>query len=247
MQFPVYFQLWGWQIHPHPVFEALAYTLSFRLALRNFRRDSIKTTQRTSIMVGGMAGALIGAKVLVLFQHLNLVWGDLNAFSALVMQGKTVVGGLLGAIVGVEITKHYIGVKQSTGDAFVMPLIMGTIVGRVGCFLTGLSDLTCGTATSLPWGVDFGDGIARHPTQLYEILFLFILLIVIQLRSRYRLNSGDSFKFYTIGYLSFRLLVDFIKPDFYPILGISAIQIACILGLVYYRRSFYDFCRLERS
>ncbi len=247
MQFPVYFQLLGLQIHPHPLFETLAYMLSFRLALRNFRRDTIQTTQRTSIMVGGMLGALVGAKLLALLQHLNLVWGDVNAFASLVMQGKTVVGGLLGAIVGVEVTKSYIGVKQSTGDAFVLPLILGTIVGRVGCFLTGLSDLTCGTATNLPWGVDFGDGIPRHPTQLYEIIFLFVLLIVIQLRSRYRTNSGDAFKFYTIGYLSFRLLVDFIKPDFYPILGLSAIQIACLLGLIYYRRSFHDFFKLGRS
>ncbi len=244
MQFPVYIQLGGWAVHPHPVFETLAYTIAFQLMLRSFRTDAIETSQRTSIMVGGLAGALVGAKVLVVLQHLNLVWGDLGALVSLVFQGKTVVGGLLGAIAGVEITKKAIGVTRSTGDAFVMPLILGTMVGRVGCFLTGLSDLTCGTATDLPWGVDFGDGIARHPTQLYEIVFLFVLLVVIQWRSRYKLQSGDAFKFYTIGYLSFRLLVDFIKPDFYPIFGLSAIQIACVIGLVIYRRSFYDFLRI---
>lgn len=244
MMFPVYFYLGAWQIHPHPVFEALAYTVAFRVALRNFRTDTIATTQRTSIMVGGLAGALVGAKLLVVFQHLNIVWRNPTDLFLLVMQGKTVVGALLGAIVGVEITKHFLGVKQSTGDAFVLPLILGTMIGRVGCFLTGLSDLTCGTVTDLPWGVDFGDGLSRHPTQLYEILFLGVLLVVIQVRSRFKLRSGDAFKFYTIGYLSFRLLVDFIKPDFYPMFGLSAIQIACILGIGYYHRSFYDFFRI---
>jgi hypothetical protein len=40
-----------------------------------------------------------------------------------------------------------------------------------------------------------------------------------------------------VAYLGFRLLIDFIKPDFHPMLGLSAIQIACLLGLLYYWRS----------
>ncbi len=31
--------------------------------------------------------------------------------------------------------------------------------------------------------------------------------------------------------------IDFIKPDFHPLLGMSAIQFACILGLIYYRQA----------
>jgi phosphatidylglycerol---prolipoprotein diacylglyceryl transferase len=247
MQFPVYFHLGPWAIHPHPVFEALAYMAAFRLALRNFRQDTIATTQRTSILVGGMLGGLVGAKVLVLLQHIDLLWSDSTAWMMLLFQGKTVVGGLLGAIACVEITKKYIGVKQSTGDAFVTPLIVGMMIGRMGCFLTGLDDRTYGTVTNLPWGVDFGDGLLRHPTAIYEILFLFVLFWLIKFRSRYKSRSGDAFKFYTIGYLGFRFAIDFIKPDFHPILDLSAIQIACALGLCYYYRSFGDFFRLTRS
>ncbi|HBE16772.1 MAG TPA: diacylglyceryl transferase, partial [Cyanobacteria bacterium UBA11367] len=110
-------------------------------------------------------------------------------------------------------------------------------VGRIGCFLTGLSDRTYGIATSLPWGVNFGDGIYRHPTQIYEIIFLLLLMLFLKIRSGYLREEGDLFKFYIVGYLGFRFLIDFIKPDFHPILGVSAIQIACFLGLVYYRSS----------
>ncbi|MFM2432653.1 MAG: hypothetical protein RLZZ511_3867 [Cyanobacteriota bacterium] len=255
MQFPVYLYLGPLSIHPHLLFESLAYMVAFRLALRNFWRDTltfgrsetIGPSQRTSVIVGGLAGGLIGAKLLVLLQHVNLAWENPQAFAMLAMQGKTVVGGLLGAIIGVEVTKKIIGVTRSTGDAFVMPLIFGMMIGRVGCFLTGLDDRTYGIATTLPWGIDLGDGVMRHPTALYETLFLFVLLIVLKWRSRHRNVSGDLFKFYTIGYLSFRLLVDFIKPDFHPVLGLSAIQVACILGIGYYWRSFADFLRLDRS
>ncbi|MCU0547798.1 MAG: prolipoprotein diacylglyceryl transferase [Leptolyngbya sp. Prado105] len=237
MTFPVYIGIGAIKIHPHVFFEAIAYAVALRLSLRNFRRDTVKPTQRSSIVVGGMIGALIGAKVLVMLQHINLWWQQQELFLLMLLQGKTVVGALLGALIGVELTKKIIGVKQSTGDAFVYPLMFGMMIGRIGCFLTGLSDRTYGIATSLPWGIDFGDGILRHPTQLYEIGFLFLWMVFLQVRSRYLIQSGDLFKFYMIGYLSFRLIIDSIKPEFQPILGLSAIQIACVLALIYYYRS----------
>ncbi len=237
MNFPVYLGFGEFKIHPHLVFEAIAYSVALRLSLRNFRQDAIPATRRSAIVIGGLIGALIGAKLLVILQHIDLFWQQREHFWLLLIQGKTVVGALLGALIGVELTKKLIRVKQSTGDAFVYPLLFGMAIGRVGCFLTGLSDRTYGIATTLPWGVDFGDGILRHPTQLYEIAFLLALGMFLNVRSRYFMQSGDLFKFYMIIYLSFRFLIDFIKPDFHPFLGMSAIQIACLLALVYYRNS----------
>ena len=57
----------------------------------------------------------------------------------------------------------------------VFPLLLGMALGRVGCHLAGLTDGTYGTATTLPWALDLGDGVARHPTNLYEIGFLLLL------------------------------------------------------------------------
>lgn len=245
MNFPVYIHIGSITLHPHVVFEAIAYTVALRLSLRNFRSDTIAAPQRSSIVVGGLVGALIGAKILVMLQHIDLLWQHRDQIWLLLLGGKTVVGALIGAVIGVELTKKIIGVKQSTGDAFVYPLIAGTAIGRIGCFLTGLSDRTYGVATNLPWGVDFGDGVLRHPTQLYEIGFLLVLMIFLQIRSRYRLQSGDLFKFYIIAYLSFRWMIDFIKPDFHPVFGMSAIQIACVLALIYYRNSISKLFTLQ--
>lgn len=238
LTFPVMISLGSWQLHPHFVFESLAYTTAFQLTLRNSRKDSLPAEQRSSIIVGGMVGALLGAKLLVMLQHIYLAWDDWHQYVLLLMQGKTIVGALLGAVIGVEMTKKLIGVKRSTGDAFVSPLIAGMILGRIGCFLTGLSDKTYGIATTLPWAVDFGDGILRHPTQLYEILFLGLLLLALSIKPRLRpLKSGEKFQLFMVGYLCFRLLIDSIKPDFHPLLGLSAIQIACLGGLAYYGKA----------
>ena len=110
---------------------------------------------------------------------------------------------------------------------------MGIAVGRIGCFLTGLPDRTHGIETGLPWGVDFGDGIIRHPTQLYEVAFL-ALLFVLMLRLAGRLRvAGDQFKLFMLAYMTFRLAVEFIKPVV-RIGGVSAIQWACLATLAYY-------------
>jgi prolipoprotein diacylglyceryltransferase len=243
MTFPVYIWLGGWRIHPHIFFETIAYSVALQLVLRNARKDTIAPSQRSSVIVGGMLGALIGAKALVLLQHVDLAWQNWQQFLLLILQGKTVVGALLGGLIGVELTKKIIGVTRSTGDVFVYPLILGTAIGRIGCLLTGLSDKTYGIATNLPWGIDFGDGISRHPTQAYEIIFLVSLMIFLYFRSRYRRAEGDLFKFYLVSYLGFRFLIDFIKPDFRPLLGLSAIQIACFLAILVYHRSIWRMFR----
>lgn len=247
MTFPVYLSIGQWQIHPHFLFESLAYAIAFRLVLLNTKKDTIAPSQRSSVIVGGMVGALIGAKALVLLQHIDLLWLYPQQILVMLLQGKTVVGAMLGGLIGVELTKKIIGVTRSTGDAFVYPLIVGTAIGRIGCFLSGLSDRTYGTATNLPWAIDFGDGIYRHPAQLYEIVFLVGLTVFLQWRNRWQRQEGDLFKFYMVAYLGFRFFIDFIKPEFHPFLGLSAIQIACLLALVYYRHSIVNLFRFSRS
>jgi phosphatidylglycerol---prolipoprotein diacylglyceryl transferase len=233
MTFPVYIGVGVYKLHPHLVFESLGYMVALRLLLRQVRQDTLPFIQRSSIILGGMAGAFLGAKILVLLQHLNLLLPNPQAFLLLLLQGKTVVGALLGAWLGVELTKKQIGVRQSTGDAFVLPLLTGMAIGRVGCFLTGLGDKTHGIATRLPWGVDFGDGILRHPTQLYEILFLIGLGLALTQVKRVNTKAGVQFLLFMLAYLSFRFGIDFLKPSELPYAGISAIQWACVLGIGY--------------
>jgi len=145
-----------------------------------------------------------------------------------VLGGKTIVGGLLGGWIGVELAKKRLRIRGSTGDGFVFPLILGMCIGRIGCFLTGLADHTHGVHTSLPWAVDFGDG-PRHPTQVYEIVFLIFLGVGLWSYGAPR-YSGQRWRMFMLGYLAFRFGVEFIKPRYAPYAGLSAIQMASLVG-----------------
>jgi phosphatidylglycerol:prolipoprotein diacylglycerol transferase len=127
------------------------------------------------VIAAAIAGAALGSKILFWLEDPQLTRHNLSN-PAYLMGGKTIVGALIFGLISVELMKRYIGVRQSTGDLYAIPLALGIAIGRVGCFLTGLSDNTYGIPTALPWAVDFGDGIPRHPTQLYEIAFLLILI-----------------------------------------------------------------------
>ena len=218
----------------HLLFESLAYAAGFWLYNRQ-RRDTIDPLthdQRTWVIVAAILGAAAGSKVLNWFSNpaeLAARWYD----PVFLMSGKTIVGGLIGGWIAVEYAKHRLGVTQRSGDLFAPALCLGIAVGRIGCFLGGLEDDTYGIATTLPWGIDFGDGIRRHPTQLYEIAFLLLLMMYLQWRRRMPHENGDLFKLFMVAYMAFRLLLDFFKPG-YALLGLTAIQWACVGVLAFY-------------
>jgi phosphatidylglycerol:prolipoprotein diacylglycerol transferase len=225
------------RIHPHAILEFLAYAVGFRLFLflRSRWGDAVPERVRLSVVVGAAVGAALGSKLLFWLQVPSLTLAHVHD-PAFLMGGKSIVGGLLGGLIGVELAKSIEGERRSTGDLFVLPLCLGMAIGRVGCFLAGLADHTYGVATAVPWGVDFGDGVARHPTQLYEIVALAAIAWWAAVARRRDPRPGDVFRGFMVLYLGFRLAIEFIKPDVGEYLGLTGIQMACLAGLVYYAR-----------
>jgi len=235
MDFPIFIKVGPLSIHPHLFFETLAYFIGFRVYLYTRNKGSIPFDKAMWIVIGAIAGAAVGSKVLYWFENPIKTLHHITSISYL-MEGKTIVGGLLGGLIGVETAKKLIGWKRSTGDDFVIPLVVGMCIGRIGCFLTGLSDHTHGTPTDWVTGVDFGDGVLRHPTQLYELVYLLILGIVAVMMKKkgFIFWQGFLFQFFMLAYLLFRFFIEFIKPTPHPYLIFNNIQLAAIAGIVYY-------------
>lgn len=130
-------------------------------------------------------------------------------------------------------------VHASTGDAFVPALIWGIAVGRIGCFLSGLADHTSGIPTDLPWGVDFGDEVLRHPTALYETIWVVFAGAVILSGTRAAPPPGIAFRRFFAAYFAWRFAVEWIKPSPKLYAELSAIQRASLLGIAFAWGSTY--------
>lgn len=218
----------------HLFFEYLAFFVAFRyyIFLRKKSEDAISYTNRLSIIIGAVFGALLVSRVVAFLEdpsfHYQL--GFLH-----LLNNKTIMGGLFGGLLGVELAKKIIGEKQSSGDLFTLPIILGIIIGRIGCFLSGTDEFTYGMVTKSIFGMDLGDGLLRHPIALYEIAFLTLLFIFIhQFKKKKKLESGLLFKLFMISYFAFRFLIEFIKPNTFLVLGLSSIQYLCVLCFLYY-------------
>jgi len=233
MTFPVYLDLFGLRLHPHIVLEGLGYFIGARVYFLLRRRSpqaALPLEKNLWLLVGCVFGAWLGSKALAWAESPAFYWSLRHDPRAL-LGGKTIVGGLLGGWAGVELAKRFLRLQRSTGDLFVYPLAIGTAIGRVGCFLTGLPDRTYGIATTLPWGVDFGDGVRRHPTQLYESIFVLLLAFTLWLTTRRRaLPAGVLFRLYLAAYLGFRFCIEFLKPREFLLPHLSAIQLASLGG-----------------
>lgn len=220
----------------HLLFEVTAFAVGYAFYSRLLARqgDPIAEDKRVWIIIGAAAGALIGSRVLgALEDPAQLAWNWRSLFIA--FNNRTIVGGLLGGLIGVEVTKKLVGVNQSSGDLFVFPIILGMIIGRIGCLLGGLEDNTYGLRTDLPWGIDLGDGIHRHPTNIYEIIWLgLVWLALIGIERRWKLKPGARFKIFMVLYLEYRFAIEFLKPGHPVFYGFTAIQLAAELGVLYY-------------
>ncbi len=241
MQIPFEPQLFGYNINIHLVLEYLAFFVAFRyyVVLRRKSIDSISTNNRLSIILGAALGALIGSRVVGILENPVFELSQQNLIQLL--NTKTIMGGLFGGLLGVELAKTYIGETQSSGDLFVFPIILGIFIGRIGCFLSGINEFTYGKETSFFTGIDLGDGLLRHPTSLYELVFLIALFFGLkQLQNNSNLKNGDLFKWFMILYFTFRFCIEFLKPNVFFVFGLSTIQILCVVCWVYYRTTLFS-------
>lgn len=240
MNFPVEITIGDLSISLHLIMEVLAFAVGYQfyLHLRKGSVDQISGDNRFIIIVGAALGALLGSRLLGALENPVALFQSKASAPELLLaiyQSKTIVGGLLGGLFGVELTKKLIGVKHSSGDLFTFPIILGMILGRIGCFSMGIHEPTYGFPTKFFTGLDLGDGVLRHPTALYEIVILTLLFLFLwPIYKHKRMPNGSVFQLFMVGYLLYRLLVGFIQPREYVFFTLGSLQIACLFGLAYY-------------
>ena len=184
----------------HASFDVLAWIAAGAAALWLSRTGRVSFPVPQPLRFTYLAALVFGAGVgAVAFGTANLGLSGLSGIA------RSIEGAVAGAILAIEIYKRMAGITLRTGARFALPFAVGVAVGRIGCFLSGLDDFTYGTPTSLPWAHDFGDGVPRHPVQLYESAAMAAFAAVYL----WRVLSGDRF---------------FVANGFYLVVGCYGVQ-----------------------
>lgn len=222
----------------HYVLECAALAIGAWVYRRRKAGQGVSSVLRGPIyplVLGCLLGAAVGNKAMFWIENPHL-WAQAVNTPALWLQGQSIVGGLLGGWMGVELGKWLSGWQAPrTGDDFVPAILSGILVGRVGCFVSGLNDGTYGLPTGMPWGIDLGDGIPRHLAPLYEWVLALAALLTWQCWSRALAHTqGLAFRCWMLGYMLWRLGIDALKPVPYAYWGgLSGIQwVCCVAALL---------------
>ncbi|MEO7308838.1 MAG: prolipoprotein diacylglyceryl transferase family protein [Chitinophagaceae bacterium] len=227
--------IFGYKLNVHLILEWLAFFIAFRYYrwLRKKSIDEISGRNRLSIILGAITGAFIGSRFIGFMENPLVEMNTNNLVH--ILNSKTIMGGLFGGLIGVELAKLIIREPRSSGDLFTYPIITGIIIGRIGCFLSGVKEFTYGNTTSWITGMDLGDGLLRHPIALYEVIFLILLFVFLKrIQNKVKEETGLLFKIFMITYFGFRFVIEFIKPNVFFMFGLSSIQWLCIICWLYY-------------
>lgn len=173
---------------------AIAFVVGTFLSLREARRLGLDEDKVVNVILITLIASVFGARMLYVLEHLGEFRREWTSALALWQGGLTLYGGIAAGTFAGLVASRRMGLPVwITADALTPSLALGTMFGRIGCFLNGCC---YGRPTNLPWGVvfphdsfaylEFGDQPV-HPSQLYNALAGLLLFALLQLtRRRFR-------------------------------------------------------------
>lgn len=166
-------------------------------------------------------GSLIGARVyyLLFFDPFSFIKDPISIIK--IWQGGLAIHGAIlgGVLAGILFAKKRKISFWVLGDLIAPSLILGQAIGRIGCFLNGCC---FGVPTESKFGIRFPsgsladfayNGLAVHPTQLYEVTLNIIAFgFLFALRRKIKFEGG-LFLLYLMMYGCIRLVVSSLRGD----------------------------------
>jgi phosphatidylglycerol:prolipoprotein diacylglycerol transferase len=239
---PVAIALGPLQIHWYGLTYLVAFGLFLWLATRRarlpwFAQAGWTKREVEDLLFWGVAGVIVGGRLgYALFYKPGHYLANPLEVLMVWKGGMSFHGGLVGVVVALALYARRLRRPFLQVADLVAPCVpTGLASGRIGNFING--ELWGRAADpSLPWAMVFpqaGDGIARHPSQLYQFalegLLLFALLWWYGARRR---ATGQVAAAFLVGYGALRFVVEwFREPDSFlgPLaLGLSMGQWLCL-------------------
>lgn len=227
---PILFSFGNISVPSYSFFIALGFLVGLAVYFWEAKKSNSFEENNIYIIFGALVGAAIGAKLLDFFVDYKYFIDNFWSIET-IFYGKTIIGGLIGGVIGAKVTKKIFKIEARRGNLFAPAIAIGDAIGRIGCFLRGCC---YGKPTSLPWGVNFGDGILRHPTQIYESLFMLGMFIYLErIKNREDIKPGQLLKILMVAYFTFRFFIEFMRAGDVFLFGLTAFQIVSLIAIIY--------------
>lgn len=234
---PIIAQIGPVQIGWHGAFSTLALVAGLWLGLRRARQLGLDADLMLSGMGWVILGAVIGARLFHVLDHLGYYLQHPLEIVAVWQGGIAVYGGFIGGVLAGVVTAlvHRFPVWRSL-DAAAPALMVGQSIGRIGCLINGDA---WGAPTGCPCGVVYWNehallppdllGVPTHPYPLYEIVACMALLGILWLARDRIQQPGTTFLLTTIGYGVIRFSLSFVRQEAVIVLGLQEAQIVAVV------------------
>lgn len=229
---PVLFEAFGQSVHSYSLLVGLASGLGVVVGMALGRRDGRPWRDLVDLGIVVIIGGFLGAKVFhTLFEAagheltdgrtatglVDLLADDPWHWARLFEPGYVFYGAVVGAfLIGwFFMVRRALPDKWSVGDYATPGLLVGVMLGRIGCFLGGCC---YGRASEVPWAVSFPvghavAGVPVHPVQLYDALYGVVGLVVVALLYKKRRFGGEALCAFFASYALYRFSTELFRAD----------------------------------
>lgn len=208
---PILFTIFGFPVYSWGVLFAVAFVVGTLVGIPIARRKGITVDQVIDVAIFGCLGAIVFSRLLFVILNWEVYQGSLLKIFDLRDGGLAFLGGLAGGILGgyvcCKINRISVGKMADTAS---IPIAMGYAIARIGCLLNGCC---YGLPTNVAWAMNAaGDGILRHPTQIYASLSGLVIFTILVLFDRRRNKADGQSMVLFIGLYSIgRFIVEFFR------------------------------------
>ncbi|MDE6485546.1 MAG: prolipoprotein diacylglyceryl transferase [Duncaniella sp.] len=203
----------------------IGFIIGYEIEARIFKHEGAPESWLSILLIWTVLGTIIGARLgHVFFYEWDYYKTDPISILYVWQGGLASHGGTIGVMIGVFCFSWFTAKRNPlwTFDRLVIPIALVGGLIRLGNLMN--SEIF-GHATDLPWGFMFVrsrewhalyEGLACHPTQLYEAacyFALFALLMWMYWKKNAECRPGLIFGVFFIGIFLPRFLIEFIKND----------------------------------
>lgn len=221
------------------LFSVLALAVGARLVMTN---AALSSESGIRGLAGVLAGTFVGAKIGFLLQYPAVFLAG-GAGWFLPFSGHSLPGAVIGGWIGLRLVAG--AGERAMADALIPGAIATLFIYLLGATFWSLTETGFGAPAPV-WGIDFGDGVKRHPVALYGALILLPLLWGARFLSSWKLADGIASSVLGCAWFGAAMLLGFLQPPFGAVLlleqihprpalyppGLSGEQWLCLLAVL---------------